>query len=59
MKTISKVLSILAISTLIVGCNTKKKDSSSSEEQPQVVDVDAAVASFLDGTNITLPSLNS
>jgi hypothetical protein len=42
-----------------VGCNTKKKDSSSSSEQPQVVDVDAVVASFLDGTNVTLPSLNS
>ena len=68
MKTISKVLSILAISTLIVGCNTKKNssnesydgsDSASSSSEEVLTGLDAAVASFLDGTNVTLPSLNS
>lgn len=68
MKTISKVLSILAISTLIVGCNTKKNssnesydgsDSASSSSEEVLTGLDAVVASFLDGTNVTLPSLNS
>ena len=73
MKTINKVLSILAMSTLLVGCGTNKNNknesnnysnsegsgSSSSEQEPELTGVDKIVADFLSGTGVSIPSLNA
>ena len=71
MKTISKLLSIIAMSTLLVGCGTNKNESSnysnsedpgsssSSEQEPELTGVDKIVADFLSGTGVSIPSLNA
>ncbi len=47
-----KLLSLAAVTTLLIGCRTNKKD-----DKPQTQEIDQVIASFLEGTNISIPNL--
>lgn len=47
-----KLLSLVAVTTLLIGCRTNKKD-----DTPQTQEIDQVMAAFLDGTNYSIPNL--
>lgn len=54
-----KILSLLALSTLLVGCTAHKGNEAPTPEPEPLDPLDQAISEFLSDTNLTVPSLKS